>query len=389
MSIIKDYKLKNGETRYKFQLYVGIDELTGKEKHTTRRGFKTKKEARLALSRIQLEISNGTFRKKVLDTYQDVYNEWIKEYETTVAESTFVKTTGIFRNHILPKFGEYRIEKVDAKVCEKHVKEWKEKLKKFNMVKNYASLVLDHAVKEKIISKNVMKDVKVAKPKKDAIDLDNHEEEDKKLKFYTKDELQHFLECLEKESNFKAYALFRLLAFSGLRKQEALALTWSDINFTTNKISINKAISRGKESRLYLKTTKTVSSIRTIEMDPNTMDILKTWKKKQKQDYMALGFNTLNPKQLVFSNERNEFLQTTKPRKWLIQVQDKYNLKKITVHQFRHTHCSLMFESGRTVEYVKERLGHSDYKTTMNIYNHVTPKTKDESIDVFANYMNF
>lgn len=229
MSIIKEYKLKNGEKRYMFKLYVGTDELTGKEKHTTRRGFKTIKEAKLALSRIQLEISNGTFRKKVLDTYQDVYNEWVKEYETTVAESTFVKTTGIFKNHILPKFGEYRIEKIDAKICEKHVKEWKDKLKKFNAVKNYASLVLDYAVKEKLISKNVMKDVKVAKPIKDEINLDNHEEEENKnIKFYTKDELKYFLECFEKESNFKAYVFFRLLAFSGMRKQEALALTWNE-----------------------------------------------------------------------------------------------------------------------------------------------------------------
>lgn len=67
---IEYYTLKNGEKRYKFQVYIGVNELTGKEERTTRSGFKTKKEAKLELSRIKLEISNGTFRKKQVETYQ-------------------------------------------------------------------------------------------------------------------------------------------------------------------------------------------------------------------------------------------------------------------------------------------------------------------------------
>lgn len=66
-----------------------------------------------------------------------------------------------------------------------------------------------------------------------------------------------------------------------MRKGEALALTWNDLNFTTNELRINKALSRGKANKLYRKSTKT-GVARTIKMDDKTMAILKEWKKKQK-----------------------------------------------------------------------------------------------------------
>lgn len=97
---IKMYIKKNNEKCYMFKVYCGTDPLTGKEQYTTRRGFKTKKEADLALARIKLEISNGTFKKRQVETYADVYELWIIQYEKTVEESTFIKTAGIFRNHI-------------------------------------------------------------------------------------------------------------------------------------------------------------------------------------------------------------------------------------------------------------------------------------------------
>ncbi|WP_102694169.1 site-specific integrase [Rummeliibacillus pycnus] len=67
-----------------------------------------------------------------------------------------------------------------------------------------------------------------------------------------------------------------------MRKGEAFALTWNDISFTDNKIHINKAISRGKNNQLYLKSTRT-GIARTIAMDSRTIAILKEWQKKQKK----------------------------------------------------------------------------------------------------------
>lgn len=177
--------------------------------------------------------------------------------------------------------------------------------------------------------------------------------EEAKENFYTREELIEFLSCFEKEKNVKAYTLYRLLAYSSMRKGEALALTWKDLDFTHNKIVINKDISRGKDNQLYVKSTKS-SFARTITMDSRTMEILKVWRKQQQEDYFKLGFNTKSPNQLVFSNEYNEFLQPTKTRKWIAQVQKKYHLKSITTHGLRHTHCSLLFEAGVKIKEVQD-----------------------------------
>ena len=73
----------------------------------------------------------------------------------------------------------------------------------------------------------------------------------------------------------------------------------------------------------------------------------------------------------------------------LKRICKKYDFKEIKVHGFRHTHCSLMFESGATIQEVQDRLGHSDLKTTMGIYAHVTQKQKDNLAVKFSKYVNF
>lgn len=380
---IESYTLKSGETRYKFQIYLGVDPLTRKELRTTRSGYKKKKDAELELARIKLEISKGTFRKIQAETYQDMYDLWIKQYEKTVEESTFVKTRGYFKNHILPAMSLYKVDKITVDVCQKHVDEWADKLKKYRVIKSYAAKVLDFAIKRGYLQTNPFALVDMPKPKQAPLELTKDVEEN----FYTREQLKEFLRCLEKENNPKVYTFFRLLAYSGMRKGEALALQWKDIDFTKSEIRINKALAKGNNSKLYLKTTKT-GTTRTIKMDMETMKILVLWKKQQQKEYLTLGFNTLNEEQLVFSNEKNEFVQPTKTRKWLVRILEKYNLKRINTHGLRHTHCSLLFEAGASPKEAQDRLGHSDIKTTMNIYTHLTPEAKSGAMQKFDNHMN-
>lgn len=381
MTTIKSYSLQNGEKRYQFQLYVGVNPLTGKEQRTTRRGFKTKKEAQLALARLKLEIDKGNYKKESPETFQEVYKLWINQYENTVEESTFNKTINYFKNHILPALGKYKIEKINVALCQNIVNEWFKNYSEYRIFKSYAARIFDFAIKHDFIQNNPMKLVEV--PRK--IDVPTDEENEN---FYTKEELIHFLNCAKDYGNYQAFTFFRLLAFSGSRKSELLALTWNDIDFTKNEIRINKALARGKNSRLYIKTTKTKKSTRTIKMDVNTMTILDEWKKRQKHDYFKLGYNTLKPNQLIFSSRKNELLQTSGVNQWMNQIIDKYSLKKITVHGWRHTCASLLFEAGSSLKEVQDRLGHNDVKTTMDIYTHVTEKAKSEAIQKLASYLN-
>lgn len=380
-SPIKSYQNKDGKTLYMFRVFLGIDELTGKAKNTTRRGFKTKKEAELALARIKLQVSEGTYKQRSAETYQEVYDLWVTQYEKTVEESTFVKTAGYFKNHILPAMGNYRIEKITIAICQKHYNEWAAKVQKARTIKSYAKKVLDFAIVHGFIQTNPFTHVETKIKKTFTESVEEGSEN-----FYTKDELITFLNKAKEHLNFKAYALLRLIAYTGMRKSEALALTWNDINFIENELTISKAIGRGKQTQLYLKTTKTGKS-RTIKLDEITLSILKEWNKLQKQQYIQLGINTLKKNQLMFSNTKNEYIQPVQVQKWMYSVQNKYTLKRVSPHGLRHTHCSLLFEAGASIKEVQDRLGHSDVKTTLDIYTHVTKKAKEGAIQKFVNYL--
>jgi integrase len=379
MATFKEYKKKNGEKSWMFKAYLGVDPLTGKEVRTTRRNFKSKSEAQSVLKRLLYEFETQGLIKEKTDTYFDVYEEWIEQYRNTVEESTFVKTKRIFKNHILPFFGKMRIKQIKLNECQKAMNKWAKQLARPTMIMNYASKVFDHAIRSGIIDKNPTELVIKPSKKKNV--------QTKKVNFYTKQELNLFLDSLEKENEPMVYMLFRLLAYTGLRKGEALALTWSDIDFEDNTLTVNKALTRGENSKLILQPPKTKGSVRVISLDSTTIEFLKKWRITQRKNFLSIGINTLKKKQLIFSNSNNEFLQPTITRKYIKKVCAKYGLKEITTHGFRHTHCSLLFEAGETYERVQARLGHSDIQTTMNIYTHVSPEKRDETAVNFANYL--
>lgn len=383
MAKIEQYTKKDGSTAWLFQAYLGVDPATGKEKRTTRRGFKSKKEASTVLSRLKHEIDQKGFLKQEVYTFREVYEIWLPQYKQTVKESSYWKTTRLFEHHILPLFSDLRIDKIDVPYCQKAVDKWfNDGLKGYKLIFRYTAKVFKLAYNMDIIASDPTTKVTYPIKRETAVI--------KKLpNFYDKQELELFFDCLVKEDNDKFTALFRTLAFSGARIGELLALEWHDIDFKGNTLSINKTITRGENNRLMVDVPKTHSSIRLISMDNKTMSLLKAWKSTQAKNYLMLGYNTSSKEQLVFSNAKNQYINTGKVYKVYIKVVNKYELKKITIHGFRHTHCSLLFEAGASVKEVQDRLGHSDIQTTMNIYAHVSKKAKDSTAERFANYLNF
>ena len=178
----------------------------------------------------------------------------------------------------------------------------------------------------------------------------------------------------EKTGDIQKIALFRVLAFTGIRKGELLALEWSDLHDST--LEINKAISRS-ESGLEVSTTKNRASERLISLDRKTIEILDNLREKYPD------------RKLIFESENGGVLSPSKPRKWLLQIIKDSDLKQITIHGFRHTHASLIFESGMTLKQAQHRLGHSDLQTTMNIYTHITQKAIDDIGEKFSKYVDF
>lgn len=240
--------------------------------------------------------------------------------------------------------------------------------------------MFDYALRMDIIDSNPFD--KVTVPKRIET-IDDSEFEN----FYTKEELNEFLECVKKDLDLNWYTYFRILAYSGARKSEILALKWSDIDFDTSTLNINKTLTRGLNNKIIMQPTKTVNGRRVIDMDSDSMKLLKQCKMHQAQFMLKLGHNTNSPDQLVFSNTRNNFYSINVPNERMRNVQKRNGLKRITVHGLRHTHCSILFSMGASIKDVQARLGHTDIQTTMNIYAHVTKEEKKDTADKFAKFM--
>lgn len=379
--MIQEYKLKDGTKRYKARVYIGIDSLTGKQQEIVRKGFKSRKEATLAEARLKLEYEEKTFNAKNNKyTFQQIYELFLVEHKNTVKSGTYATTVRYAKLHILPKIANKRIDSFTVLDCQKLVNQWAEYFNSAKYPKGIAQQVFDYAIKMNIISDNPMRKVKLPK-RKETINEVN--------KFYNTDELKHFFDCVKDYGNMKYLAFFRLLAFTGMRKGEALALNWSDIDFNKKQVHITKGVVLDENEIPMISTTKTKKSVRTVSLDDESLATLRKWKIEQAKELMSIGINSLNKHQLLFTYDANKLYRPSYSNCWLEQIIKKYNLKKITMHGFRHSHCSLLFEMETPIQVVQERLGHTNIKTTMDIYTHVTEKQRDNIAENFAKYLGF
>ncbi|MDT2738890.1 tyrosine-type recombinase/integrase [Enterococcus canintestini] len=381
---IKEYTKKDGSTAYMFKKYLGIDPLTGKQRETTRRGFTSSKEAKLALARLEIEVAEEGLKDKPKSrTYQEVAEDWFELiYKEKVKESTYWNTHLLFEKHILPAFGAYKIDRITVTACQKQANKWaKESPKRHQRYINYAGMIFKYAASVGDIKKNPMG--KITMPT-----VDEEHDPNEPENFYDREQLLDFLERLKAGFPYKRYAFFTLLAYTGLRKGEALVLTWRDIDFKQKTITINKTQAVGENGKLLVQVPKTKASNRIISIDNATIEVLKEWRNIQSNDLKKLGYMA-SVNQLVFSKiDDNSYMYPRTPLSWLDSFYNKNkDMKRITVHGFRHSHASLLFAAGIDIKYVQYRLGHSNIKTTYSIYVHVTKEAKEETAELFSDYM--
>ena len=103
--------------------------------------------------------------------------------------------------------------------------------------------------------------------------------------------------------------MFHLLAYTGLRIGEALALKWSDIDLDNGTLKVSKTLSKGKNNSLVVNPPKTNSGYRSIELTSQTIEVLREWKFQQRRDLFRLGLNPMNKDQIVFNNKNNDYFK--------------------------------------------------------------------------------
>ena len=379
--MIKKYQKKNGTIAYMFKAYLGIDPVTGKKKYTTKRGFKSQREAKKAYNRLMVQVEENDVVTNSQRLFSELADEWFEQYKNTVRESTYVAQKLAYKKHISPLFGNLKISKISIPYCQKQVNYWYSYYKKYSNLIGLTSSVFKYALSLRLIRNNPM-DAVIRPKRKKQID-----EERYSAPYYEKEELLVFLE-IAKNYPDPIYPIFRILAFTGLRKGELLALRWKDIDFDKGTLSVKQTLATCDKWEIKFQVPKTEKSLRTISIDSETLQVIKRWQLKQKEYFLKMGIKSAKDgEQLLFVSEENKPLYLDYVNHNLKTIIKENNLKYITPHGFRHTHCSLLFESCASIKEVQVRLGHTDIKTTMDIYTHVTKRQTEETANRFADFM--
>lgn len=253
---------------------------------------------------------------------------------------------------------------------------------------------------------------------------------EKKTKCFSSEEIPRFLQALEMDYpvKFKAHdrvndtgkqyhvreytETFRLplqlvvfyyvALFTGIRREENITLTWEDVDFENNTISITKATAKCTGGQ-YIKRTKTKNSNRVVYVPPAVMSMLKRHKVEQAKYKLSIGDyweETLdengNPLHFIYTQENGKQMNIDTPSKRFVKLIDDYNrlieqegdkLTRITLHGLRHTHATLLIANGIEISSVSGRLGHADISTTLDVYTHYLTERDRTAAETLEQYL--
>ena len=378
---ITEYKKKNGATVYRASVYLGVDKLTGKKARTTvtantKKGVKIK-----AREAVNAFVANGCSvkEKPTITTYRELVALWWESYKNTIKPNSQQTMEGIVRIHILPVFGDYKLEKLTTPIIQQQVNKWADKANKgekgayanYSFLNNINRRILQYGVTMQAIKHNPARDVII--PRK-------QQNKEHKVKFFSNQELKQFLGYLDNldlssYENFFDYVLYKTLLASGCRIGEALALEWSDIDLKKGIISISKTLNRYQETN----TPKSKAGLREVDIDTATVALLKEYKKRQQIQAWQLGRSV----RIVFTPFTTKYAYACLLRKRLQGHFKVAGVPDVSFHGFRHTHATIMLYAGIEAKDLQYRLGHSNISMTLNTYVHATKEGAKKAVSIF------
>lgn len=365
----KKIRIKGEEKRVESYYRKALERLVEFKKEIVK-----KKEILENMESENSENSFSAYAKKYLERRRCVW-----------AFSTYLGTSRAVINRIIPFFKGNKLSEITVS----DIKEFQTFLRKKglseNTVKHYTTYlrsILNEAVEDGIITKNVVRKLKSIK-----ILL-------KERTIFKAEELKVILEKI-KETDLEIPVLLGLKY--GLRVSETIGLRWQDIDFVENKIYIKNTVTKGlnfdnkkereKEEFLAKEKTKTVSSRRSFFLDENLKKILEEKLKKIEYKKKELG-NTYNAKWLdyiVVSEEGKLYKQMSRHFTDLLRENE---IKKGSFMNLRTTFATVLFEQKVDILTIKELMGHSNIETTMKYYIKYNEELKKETLELLNFYID-
>lgn len=330
-------------------------DFNGKLCQKKRTGFATKKEAQ------QFETEFLDKLKQSSDIlFKSLCEKYLADIKTYVKPSSYYSINNLIKDRIINYFGAMRTCDIEPL----HVRKWyiaqQEKGysdKYLKDMKSQLSSIFKFGMEYYKISVNPV----ISKRKKKSSNNKPN------VNFWTLDEFNQFMTIFNEETpsldSIQYGALFTLLFYSGMRIGEALALNYADFDFENNTVTISKTYVKLNKQE-WIQTPKTRKGNRTITLPVFVMNRIMKYRK-----YM-FGMN--DEQDRLFPISRNTL--NHRFDRWC----KLSGVKRIRIHDIRHSHASLLIEKGVEPLAISERLGHENIQTTLGIYSHLYPNKQGQ-----------
>ncbi len=360
---------------WEIEVFVGRDE-NGKRirVYDTVKGKKADAEKRRG--EILTELDRGIAPTKTKYKFGDWLDKWLQEkILPTDEQNTVARYEGIIRNPIKPHLGHIQI----AKLTPRQVQDLETQLLKGGMdpkgvglVHCVASGAMDHALRMELISRNPVTLVSPPPvPNKEA---------------YTPEvtQVQASLELAERKQH-PLWVCIHLIAYTGMRRGEALALKWKHVDLDKASIRVKQSLSRTKGG-VIIKTPKTESSERTVNLDYRTTEILREQRNQQIELAAKLGIDP--PEKLFPRADQSEWTHPNNVYYAIKTLSKAIGCPKINLRSLRHFHATVALNATKDVVVVSKRIGHSSPAMTLKVYAHVLPGWQEQAAEAFADAMD-
>lgn len=314
--------------------------------------------------------------KKIIKAikFSEVVNNFIDYQKKRVKESTLLNYESL-KNILINVFGNKEIDKIkpievqtffDDFVIVQGMSSGHSK----NLL-NFLKSIFKFAFKYDFIRANNISTVEIISKRKDIKKI--IEEKEKAEKIYSLEDLNKIFSqiTISQEEEF----IYYFALFTGLRVGEILSLTWDDIDFKENKITVNKNLVKNSKKKFIIDTPKTLSSIREIYLTEDLKKKLKEYKTMQDKNKFYQGKNF---KKYFDEKEEINFVFRMKNGELITQIKLQNSIRKIKkiekdfhFHRLRHSFASHAVNSGIDILYISRVLGHSNINTTANVYSHL------------------
>ncbi|WDN94472.1 site-specific integrase [Bacillus velezensis] len=359
------------------------DPFTLKYKVKSKSGFKTKKEAQKAAAEQEKQITAGfEFDTETMSLEQYLFS-WLHEYKKdTVRKNTYELHERNIKNHILPYFKNIKITDIKPIMYQKFLN--------FLTDRGYSKRTVEiiHGTMFNAFSKAVIIGKLTKNPCYGATVSNKNKKKKGTLEYMLSEDIPRFLQEAYKY-NYIYYIFFRTLIETGMRKGEAAALQWTDINLRENYIDIKNTLDfSAKTADELFGETKTYESKRRISLGASLSAALQKHKKWQFENKQMLQDDYKHDLNLVFCRVDGNFLPKSTLFNAFNRILKRADINKMPIHALRHTHAVLLLESGADMKYIQERLGHKSMMVTADVYSHISKKLDQNRIKDYEKYVS-